>query len=190
MIDIKAFRDAWSYDRADSLALLGTGLGVIFLGLEFGIALGIGLSLATLLVRASTPHIAVIGRISGTEHFRNVERHGVETIPGALFLRIDENLFFGNLAAIEARLTTELEKHPDTHDVVLILSAVNRVDTTAMEVLTDINLELRNRCIRLHLAEVKGPLQDRLVNSPLWKTLSGDVHLSVNNAFEKLRNKH
>ena len=186
MIDIKAFRQAWSYDRADALALLGTGLGVLVLGLELGIALGIGLSLATLLLRASTPHIAVIGRIAGTEHFRNVERHGVETIPGVLFLRIDESLFFGNLSAVESRLGAELEKAADIHDVVLIMSAVNRVDTTAMEVLTDINRELGRRKIRLHLAEVKGPVQDRLVRSPLWKALSGEVHLSDNDAFELL----
>lgn len=186
MIDIKAFRQAWSYDRADALALLGTGLGVLVLGLELGIALGIGLSLATLLLRASTPHIAVIGRIAGTEHFRNVERHGVETIPGVLFLRIDESLFFGNLSAVESRLGAELEKAADVHDVVLIMSAVNRIDTTAMEVLTDINRELGSRKIRLHLAEVKGPVQDRLVRSPLWKALSGDVHLSVNDSFELL----
>ena len=186
MIDIKAFRQAWSYDRADALALLGTGLGVFLLGLELGIALGIGLSLATLLVRASTPHIAVIGRIAGSEHFRNVERHGVETIPGVLFLRIDESLFFGNLSAVELRLGAELEKTPAIHDVVLIMSAVNRIDTTAMEVLTDINRELDSRKIRLHLAEVKGPVQDRLLRSPLWKALSGDVHLSVNDAFELL----
>jgi len=186
MIDIKAFRQAWSYDRADALALLGTAMGVLLLGLEWGIALGIGLSLTTLLLRASTPHIAVIGRIAGTEHFRNIERHGVETIPGVLFLRIDESLFFGNLSAVESRLSTELARAPDIHDVVLIMSAVNRVDTTAMEVLTDINRELGERRIRLHLAEVKGPVQDRLVNSPLWKALSGDVHLSVNSAFERL----
>ena len=186
MIDIKAFRQAWSYDRADALALLGTGLGVLVFGLERGIALGIGLSLTTLLLRASTPHIAVIGRIAGTEHFRNVERHGVETIPGALFLRIDESLFFGNLSAVESRLSTELEKAPDIRDVVLIMSAVNRVDTTAMEVLTDLNRELGGRKIRLHLAEVKGPVQDRLARSPLWTALSGEVHLSVNDAFELL----
>jgi SulP family sulfate permease len=71
--------------------------------------LGIGLSLATLLYRASTPHIAVVGRIVGTEHFRNVERHGVETLAAAVFLRIDESLFFGNLGAIEARLLSELD---------------------------------------------------------------------------------
>ena len=186
MIDIKAFRQAWSYDRADALALLGTGVGVFLLGLEFGIVLGIGFSLATLLVRASTPHIAVIGRIVGTEHFRNIERYGVETIPGVLFVRIDESLFFGNLSTIELRLSSELDKAPDTHDLVLIMSAVNRVDTTAMEVLTDLNRDLDSRGIRLHLAEVKGPVQDRLVNSPLWKTLTGDVHLSVNKAFEVL----
>lgn len=187
MVDVKAFRQAWAYDRADALALLGTALGVLILGIQQGIAVGIGLSLATLLLRASTPHIAVIGRIPGTEHFRNVERHGVETLPGVLFLRIDESLFFGNLSAVEARLTLELEKSPDTHDLVLIMSAVNRIDTTAMEVLTDFNRELAERGIRLHLAEVKGPVQDRLEKSPLWPALSGSVHLSVNEAFESFK---
>ena len=187
MVDVKAFRQAWAYDRADALALLGTALGVLILGIQQGIAVGIGLSLATLLLRASTPHIAVIGRIPGTEHFRNVERHGVETLPGVLFLRIDESLFFGNLSAVEARLTLELEKSPDMHDLVLIMSAVNRIDTTAMEVLTDFNRELAERGIRLHLAEVKGPVQDRLEKSPLWPALSGSVHLSVNEAFESFK---
>ncbi len=186
MVDVKAFCQAWSYDRADAFALLGTAAGVLMLGLELGIAAGILLSLITLLVRASTPHIAVIGRIVGTEHFRNIERHGVETIPGVLFLRIDESLFFGNLNAIEARLAAELTKDARVENVVLIMSAVNRVDTTAMEVLTDLNRDLDGRGIRLHLAEVKGPVQDRLMSSPLWKALSGKVHLSVNSAFEAL----
>lgn len=186
LIDIQAFRQTWAYDRADALALLGTGTGVFLFGLELGIALGIGLSLATLLLRASTPHIAAVGRIAGTEHFRNIRRHGVETIPGVLFLRIDENLFFGNLNAVEARLSAELASAPDIHDVVLIMSAVNRVDTTAMEILTDINQDLRDRNIRLHLAEVKGPVQDRLSHSPLWKALSGEVYFSINAAFEAL----
>jgi SulP family sulfate permease len=189
MIDVKAFRQAWNYDRADALALLGTAAGVLLLGLELGIAAGILLSLITLLVRASTPHIAVIGRIVGTEHFRNIERHGVETIPGVLFLRIDESLFFGNLNAIEARLGAELTKDPRIQDLVLIMSAVNRVDTTAMEVLTDLNRDLSERAIGLHLAEVKGPVQDRLMHSPLLDALTGQVHLSVNSAFEALSAK-
>ena len=187
MVDVQALRQAWAYDRADALALLGTALGVLVLGIQQGIAVGIGLSLAALLLRASTPHIAVIGRIHGTEHFRNVERHGVETLQGVLFVRIDESLFFGNLSAVEARLTAELERSPGTHDLVLIMSAVNRIDTTAMEVLTDLNRELAGHGIHLHLAEVKGPVQDRLEKSPLWPALSGSVHLSVNEAFESFK---
>jgi sulfate permease, SulP family len=186
MVDIKAFRNAWAYDRADALSLLGAACGVIILGLEGGIVLGVSLSLATLLFRASIPHVAVIGRIPGTEHFRNIERHDVETLPGVLLLRIDESLFFGNLNAVETRIALELMKAPDVHEVVLIMSAVNMVDTTAMEVLTELNRDLVVRGIRLHLAEIKGPVQDRLIHSQLWKSLSGQVFLSSNAAFEAL----
>ena len=187
MIDVAELRRAWVYDRADALAFLGTALGVLGLGLEMGIVLGIGLSLVTLLYRASTPHIAVVGRIVGTEHFRNVQRHGVETLPGVLFVRIDESIFFGNLRAVESRLMAELAAMPEVHDLVLIMSAVNRLDLTALEALTETQQDLRARGIELHLAEVKGPMQDRLLHTALWKKLSGRVHRSVNEAFELLK---
>jgi sulfate permease, SulP family len=187
MVDLGALRRAWRYDRADGVALIGTALGVIVVGLQWGIALGIGLSLASLLYRASTPHIALMGRIVGTEHFRNVERHGVETIPGVVFFRVDESFFFGNLRSIEARLSTILKNDPAVHNVVLVMSAVNRIDMTAMEALGEIFEDLRDRDIRLHLAEVKGPVQDRMVHTPLWKGLSGRIHLSCNDAFESLQ---
>lgn len=189
MVDLKALRNAWRYDRADAAAYLGTALGVLLLGLERGVGLGILLSLATLLLRASTPHIAVIGRLPASEHFRNVERYAAETIPGVLLLRIDESLFFGNLAAVESRLGQELARNPEIRDIVLIMSAVNRVDTTAMEALDDLNRDLAERGIRFHLAEVKGPVHDRLARSPLWQSLSGRVFLSVNDAFEALAAK-
>jgi sulfate permease, SulP family len=188
MIDVAEFRRAWAYDRADAFAFLGTALGVLVLGLQLGIVVGIGLSLATLLYRASSPHIAVVGRIVGTEHFRNVERHGVETLPGVLFIRIDESIFFGNLRAIESRLLAELAKLPDTHTLVLIMSAVNRVDLTGLEAMTEAQQDLRGRGIALHLAEIKGPVQDRMLSTPLWKALDGRVHLSANAAFEVLKN--
>lgn len=187
MVDVGALRRAWDYDRADAAALLGTALGVVVLGLQWGIFLGIGLSLATLLYRASTPHIAVMGRIVGTEHFRNVDRHGVQTLDGVVFLRVDESLFFGNLRAVETRLSTEIQRHPAIHDVVLVMSAVNRVDMTALDALTEIHEDLGTRNIRLHLAEVKGPVQDRMAHTLLWKRLSGRVHLSCNEAFEKIQ---
>lgn len=187
MIDFAALRQAWAYDRADALALAGTALGVLFLGLELGIGLGILLSAAALLFRASQPHIAVVGRIRGSEHFRNVERHDVETLPAALFIRIDERLFFGNLAAVEARIDLELGRVPSARDLVLVMSAVNLMDATAVEVFAELNRDLAARGIRLHLAEIKGPVQDRLMRTALWKSLSGEVFLSANQAFERLR---
>ena len=187
MIDVKSLRQAWAYDRADALALLGTAGGVLAFGLEAGIGLGIVLSMATLLLRVSTPHIAVLGRIPGSQHFRNIERYEAETIPGVLFIRIDERLFFGNLTAVEQRLNSELNRVPDTTDLVLVMSAVNLMDATAVEVFAELNADLCGQGIRLHLAEVKGPVQDRLQHSTLWRELSGEVFLSANDAFEKLR---
>jgi SulP family sulfate permease len=116
-----------------------------------------------------------------------VARHGVQTLPGVLFLRVDESMFFGNLRAIEERLGAELDAAPQTHDLVLIMSAVNRIDVTALEALTDMNHDLSLRQIRLHLAELKGPLQDRMKGTRLWAALSGGLYLSANDAFEALR---
>ena len=186
MIDLRALRESWRYDRADGLAWVGTAGGVLAFGLQTGIGLGVVFSMGTLLLRASTPHIAVIGRIRGSEHFRNVERHDVETIPEVLFLRIDESLFFGNLGAVELRLNQELESSAEIRDVVLVMNAVNRMDATAVEVFAELNRELGERRTRLHLAEVKGPVQDRLQRTPFWATLSGRVFLSANDAFEEL----
>ena len=188
MIDLHSLRQAWVYDRADGLAWLGTAGGVLIFGLEIGIGLGVLFSVGALLFRASVPHIAVVGRVPGSEHFRNVERHGVETIPGVLFIRIDEQLFFGNLGAVEMRVNQELSQVADVHDLVLVMSAVNQMDGTAVEVFSELSRDLGERGIRLHLAEVKGPIQDRLMRTTLWSTLSGSVFLSTNEAFEKLKN--
>lgn len=178
LFDFKGFIHNWRYDRTDGLAMLFTFLGVLLFGVEVGIALGIGLSFATLIWRSSRPHIAVVGRVPGTEHFRNVLRHEVETRKELLFLRIDESLFFSNISAVEDRLLSELKRHPGTRHLVLILSSVSRIDGTALERLQQINKELKTRDISLHLAEVKGPVLDRLSRSKLLEQLSGRIFLS------------
>ena len=122
----------------------------------------------------------------GTEHFRNVARYEVETLPGVLFVRIDERLFFGNLGAVEQRLEQELALIEAPHDLVLVMSGVNLMDTTAVEVFAELNQDLAARGIKLHLAEVKGPVQDRLMKSAFWNALTGEVFLSANAAYAKL----
>jgi len=191
MIDLTTLRDAWRYDRGDAGALLATVAGVLLLGVEEGVILGVVLSLATLIWRTSRPHIAVIGRIPGSEHFRNVERHDVETLPEVLMLRIDADLYFGNVDAVVDRLENLLKARATqrlaTGHVVLVMSAVSLIDTTGLYALTEINRSLRAQAIKLHLTEVKGPVMDRLQQSELLgKELSGQVFLSTVQAFRCL----
>ncbi len=91
----------WRYDRGDGIAEIATLLGVLVYGIEEGITLGIILTLVSHLRKTSQPHIAVVGRIPGTEHYRNIKRHNVETWPHLLLLRIDESITFANINYIE-----------------------------------------------------------------------------------------
>lgn len=186
MLDSSTLRTAWRYDRADALALLATAGGVLVLGVEAGVLVGVALSMGALIWRASRPHIAVLGRIHGTEHFRNVDRYSAETTPGLLMLRVDAGLFFGNVEAVNERIDEELALHAGSAHLVLVLSAVNAIDTSALFGLQELNASLRQRGVTLHLAEVKGPVMDRLKDSELLGQLSGQVFLSAANAWDRL----
>jgi SulP family sulfate permease len=183
LIDLHTLREAWHYDRADALSLLATAGGVVAFGVEAGIVLGVALSLGTLVWRSSHPHIAVVGRVPGTEHFRNVERHAVQTVPGLLAVRVDESLYFANATVLEDRIEALLAKDPGLRRVLLICSAVNQVDATALGVLTQLERNLAARGIEFMLAEVKGPVMDRLRPTEFGRRLEGRVFLSVHEAF-------
>lgn len=186
MLDLSTLRTAWRYDRADAAALLATAGGVLALGVEAGVVVGVALSMGALIWRASRPHIAVLGRIHGTEHFRNIDRYSAETAPSLLMMRVDAGLFFGNVEAVNERIDEELLDHAGTRHLVLVLSAVNAIDTSALFGLGELNASLRQRGVVLHLAEVKGPVMDRLKDSDLLQALSGQVFLSAAMAWDRL----
>jgi len=186
MLEWTTLRTAWRYDRADALALAATAGGVLLLGVEAGVVLGLALSLGAMVWRESRPHIALLGRIPGTEHFRNVDRYTVQTDPRVLLLRVDAGLFFGNVDAVKERIDEELAGHPDARQLVLVLSAVNAIDTSALFGLMETNQKLQGRGVGLHLAEVKGPVMDRLRESGLVECLNGRIFLSTANAWDAL----
>ncbi len=187
LIDVQTLREAWHYDKADAMSLLATAAGVIALGVEEGILIGVALSLGILVWRSSHPHIAVVGRVPGTEHFRNVARHAVTTEPGLIAVRVDESLYFANSDALLDTVESLVLAQPDTRYVLLVCSAINQIDTTALGVLTDLERSLGQRGMTLLLAEVKGPVLDRLQNTPLGQRLQGKVFLSTHAAFEFVR---
>ena len=187
MLELGTLRTAWRYDRGDALAWFASAAGVVALGVEAGVLVGVALSMGNLIWRASRPHIAVLGRIAGSEHFRNIERYPAETRPELLALRIDANLFFGNVEAVQERIEDELRSHPAARHLVLVMTAVSSIDTSALFALSELNVSLARRGIGFHLAEVKGPVMDRLRQSDLLHTLNGEVFLSIDIADKKLQ---
>lgn len=191
LLRLKNVIDTWRYDRGDGLAQLATLAGVLALGIEEGIALGILLTILSYLRKTSHPHIAVVGRIPGTEHYRNIKRHQVETWNHLLLLRIDDNLTFANVNFIEDFITEELGLKPGIQHIVLIFNSVSDVDATALEVLENLNRDLQSSHITLHLAEAKGPVLDKLEMTDFFKHLApGKVYFRTQDAVDELSLSH
>ncbi|WP_336057411.1 SulP family inorganic anion transporter [Nitratireductor sp. CH_MIT9313-5] len=189
LVDLGAVMRVWRYSKADFIAMAATILGTLFLGVEIGIMLGVGLSILLHLYRTSKPHMAVVGQVPGTEHFRNVERHDVRTFPHILSLRVDESLYFANSRYLEDRVAALVAEKPALKHVILQCSAVNEIDASALESLEEINHRLSDAGICLHLSEVKGPVMDRLKRSSLLEDLTGEVFLSQHEAEHRLADR-
>lgn len=187
LIDLHALKSAWRFDKADGLALAVTFLGVVLVDIELGLIFGLAVSLGMFLWRTGHPHAAVVGRVPGTEHYRNVDRHNVETWPHLLLLRVDESLYFANTAILEQVVAARVAEQPELRHVVLVCSAVNRIDFSALETLEQLADNLSRSGITLHLAEVKGPVMDRLRGSGLLDAMGGGrIFLSSEEAVEYL----
>ena len=163
LIDIATWREAWRYQRSDAAVLLATLIGVLVLGIELGLIVGIVLSLLIYVGRGSRPHMAIVGRVPETEHFRNIRRHDVETWPTLALVRVDESLTFTNIGVVEDFVTAHLASHSDVKHVVLVCNAVNHIDSSALDALERLIASLRDADVTIHLAEVKGPVLDALL---------------------------
>lgn len=190
LIDFKSIFSTWRYDRRDGIAQLGTIIGVLAFGIEPGLLIGMALAIGLYLQSTSDPHIAVIGQVPGTEHYRNIKRHQVSTWPALLLIRIDENIYFANAPAIESHLMDLVANTNELSDVVLVLSGVAKIDASGLEMLESISHGLKDAGVVLHLAEVKGPVMDHLATTSLLKALTmARVHLSTQAAVDALTQK-
>ena len=183
LIDLQAIRRAWKYSKSDCIAMMLTIVVTLSVGVEEGVVTGVLTSLLLHLWRTSRPHFAVVGRVPGTEHFRNVLRHSVETDERILSIRIDESLYFANVRFLEDSIYQLVSNNKRLDHVVLMCSAINEIDGSALESLESINLHLRESAVKLHLSEVKGPVMDRLKRSHFLELLTGKVFLSQHEAI-------
>ena len=187
LVKIRHIVHTWRFDRGDGIAELATLLAVLILGIEEGIVLGIILTIGSHLRKASHPHIAIVGRIPKTEHFRNIKRHQVETWRHLLLVRIDESITFANIDYIENYLGTELRRRPDTKHIVLIFNSVSDIDTTALEALEQFNQGLKAQGKTLNIAEAIGPVMDKLEKTDFLQQLKpGKVFFRTEDAVNEL----
>ena len=178
LVDLSILKRTWIYSKADFAAVFITIALTLGLGVEAGVSAGVAVSILIHLYRSSRPHMAVVGRVPGTEHFRNVDRHKVETREDIISLRVDESLYFANARFLEDRIYDMVARQPAVRHVILMCPAVNEIDMSALESLEVINSRLRDQNVSFHLSEVKGPVMDRLERSHFLSELSGQVFLS------------
>ena len=180
LIDFASLRRTWRYDRGDGAAQAVTIVAVLLLGVELGLLAGSSVAIALFLYKTSRPRILVVGHVPGTQHFRNVERHDVVTFEHLLLIRVDENLYFANMPRVESELQRLVAEHPRATEVVLILSGIGYIDASSLDMLDNFEHELSLTGTRLHLAEFKSQVIDRLRGTPLFERLGPSrVHRST-----------
>lgn len=187
LVDFSLLKRAWGYSKVDFAAVAATILLTLGFGVEIGVSAGVLISIALHLYATSRPHVAEVGLVPNSQHFRNIHRHAVETLPHVVTLRVDESLYFANARFLEDYVSARVVCDEPLSDVILMFSAVNEVDLSALESLEALNLKLKDMGIRLHLSEVKGPVMDRLKRSHFLADLTGHVYLSQYDAWIALK---
>ena len=186
LVDLAAIRRTFAYSKSDFAAMATTILVVLLVGVEAGITAGVGLSLLLFLWRTSRPHMAIVGLVPGSEHFRNVLRHKVIIDPALLSIRVDESLYFANARALEDAIYARVAEQPALKHVILMCPAVNAIDASALESLEAIAHRLEAAGVGFHLSEVKGPVMDALKRSDFLSHFKGRIFLSQFEAFAAL----
>ncbi len=190
LFDFKKLIDTYRFSKQDFFLLSVTCLMTLIFSVETGIGVGIVASILLHLHHSSRPHIAIIGQVPGTEHFRNVCRYEVKTIPQILGLRIDERLYFANAAFLQKQVLEILNKSKLIEHCVLQFSSVSDLDKSALESLEELNQQLKEMNVELHLSEVKGPVMDKLQNTFFINEIKDRIHLSHYQAIMTLSKKY
>lgn len=186
LVDFSILKRAWSYSKVDFAAVFATIALTLGFGVEIGVSSGVLISIGLHLYQTSRPHVAEVGLVPGTHHFRNINRHKVETHPHLVTLRVDESLYFANARFLEDYVLGRVACDEPIQHVVLMFPAVNEVDMSALETLEELNRRLSEMGIQMHLSEVKGPVMDRLQRSHFLDDLTGRVFLSQYDAWQAL----
>jgi len=164
IVDVKEARRLFSFKKRDASALVITFGATLALGVEVGILTGVAAALILHLYQTTTPHMAVLGRLPGTSHWRDIKRFPSALIEDdVIVIRIDESLYFANAPSLQDAVEHAYNVHPaHPRGFVLDCVAINDLDSTAIDTLQQIADEMKLEETQLCLAGLSGPMHDIL----------------------------
>lgn len=174
LIDIKYPIRLYHKRKDEFFLLLFTFFITLLLGIKEGILLGVLLSLLLLVYRTSKPHIAILGRIKGTDYYKNINRFNedIEIRDDVLVIRFDAQLFFGNKDYFKKEIRKQVRlKKASLRAIVLNAEAINYMDSSATIMLTQLIADLQKQGIRFMIAGAIGPTRDIIFRSELINLL-------------------
>jgi len=187
LLDFSTLKRLWQYNKLDAITWCSTFVAVLFTSAQQGIIIGVLISLLLHLARTSKPHIAIVGRVGNTEHFRNILRHPVTTCAHIVAVRVDESLYFVNTRYLENYLLKVVTKQKEVEHLLLVCSGINLIDGSALETLQSLIEDLNSMGIEFYLCEVKGPVFDQLEKVGFVDKLGRDhIFLSTDQAMKEL----
>ncbi len=185
LIDVAEVKHLFHVSRSELAMLLLTFVATLTLGIEEGIGIGVLASVAMLVFRTTRPHVAILGQLPGTTSYRNIDRfEEAKLVPGVLAVRLDAQLYFGNVNFLKETLDRlEKEQATTVKSVVIDASGINRIDASGESAFREVQSGYEERGIELHFANVKGPVRDLLKRSHFWNDMGeARFHLSVHDA--------
>jgi SulP family sulfate permease len=166
LIDFKEARYLWKTDRTDFFLFISAAIGTLVLGIEEGIILGVILSLALLIFRVSYPHYSQLGLINNGREFINVLRDKNAKIDNKIvIMRFDAQLFFANINYFKEKVELLIGERKQPEFFILDARPVSTVDSTAIHALHELIDELKSNGITFMIANVIGPVRDKLGSS-------------------------
>ncbi len=176
LFEIEEPKRLYKIKRTDFYILALSFFATLFLGVQYGIFVGIGASLLMIMRRLSNPHIAKMGQVPNTDILRNFTRDkNAQEIDGLFIFRIDASLYFANVAFLKDIIETNtLNSGKKIKAVIFDASSVNEIDSSADTGLHDIADTLKDRGIELYFTNVKGPVRDMMKKTGFWEKLGKD----------------
>ena len=185
LVNIKEAIFLWKANNLDFWLLIATFFSTLLFGIEYGIMIGVGLSLIILIFRTSRPYVAELGKVPDSDFYRNRERFTEVIVDNeVLVFRFDAQLFYANSSYFIETLELMVEaKGAHLKLIVLDAESINRVDSTGVEMLKERIRFYHKKGILFYFAGVKGPVRDHLFRGKILDIITLDhFYMRVNGA--------